>query len=106
MDGHGGGYCHQEQFRHSLRKKEEGMEETNTQRRTGLKDEIRVGGCQIRKWAGYGAKLADNFRCHCLDATQREWVSRRNECKMRQFSHVKNTTNNKNVDKRESPDAK
>ena len=48
MDGHGGGPCHQEQFRHSLRK-EEGMEETNTQR-DSLKGEIRVG--DARSWSG------------------------------------------------------
>lgn len=43
MDGHGGGHCHQKQFRHSLKKKEDGMEETNAQRGTGLKAEIMVG---------------------------------------------------------------
>lgn len=56
MDGHGGGCCHQEQFGHSLRKKEEGMEETNTERRTGLKDEIRVGDAR----SGSGLVMGQN----------------------------------------------
>lgn len=44
MDCHGGGYYHcEEQFGHSIRKKEEDIKQNTSGGGTGLKDEIRVG---------------------------------------------------------------